>query len=164
MPDSPVVCVVEVPKGSRNKYEMDPNLQRIKLDRFLFSSVVYPTDYGYVPGTLAVDGEPLDVMVVVSEPTFPGCRIEGRVIAVLRMHDEHAEDDKLLCVPCGDPNWNGIERLEDLPEQLRDEIAHFYGMYRQPEGKTVEVDGWSPREEAEALLAESRRRHQQRGR
>jgi inorganic pyrophosphatase len=158
---APIVCVVEIPKGSRNKYEMDPELQRIKFDRFLFSSVVYPADYGYIPGTLATDGEPLDVVVLVSEPTFPGCRIEGRLVAVLRMRDEQAEDDKLLCVPCLDPNWNSIERLEDVPAQVREEIAHFFGMYKQPEGKTVQVDGWYPRKDAEELLAAGRRRHRE---
>jgi inorganic pyrophosphatase len=157
MTDS-VWCRVEIPKGSRNKYELDVDMDAIVLDRFLFSSVVYPTDYGYVPDTLAEDGDPLDVMVCVSEATFPGCYIEGKLIALFRMRDDKGQDDKLLCVPCRDPNWSGMERLEDLPQQLRDEIAHFFGMYKQPEGKHVEVDGWYPAEEARAILEDSRRR------
>ena len=154
-----VHCLVEIPKGSRNKYEFDAELGGIKLDRFLFSSVVYPTDYGFIPDTLAPKGEPLDAMVCVSEATFPGCVIPVRVIAVFRTSDERGQDDKLLCVPHDDPNWSGTERLEDLPEQLRDEIAHFFTIYKQPEGKTVEIHGWEDREVAERLLAEARERH-----
>src|SRR5919204_5411314 len=102
--------LVEIPKGSRNKYEFDPRLGAIKLDRFLFSSVVYPTDYGFIPETLAADGDPLDAMVCVSEPTFPGCLIPVSAIALLEMHDEKGEDEKVLCVPQHDPTWNRIER------------------------------------------------------
>src|ERR1700716_1646994 len=120
MPDEESIAVhIEMPKGSRNKYEWDPELQAIKLDRFLFSSVVYPTDYGFIPDTLAEDGDPLDAMVCVSEPTFPGCVIPVKVIALLRMRDEKGPDDKVLCVPLSDPNWNKMERLEDLPEFLQ---------------------------------------------
>jgi inorganic pyrophosphatase len=158
-----VLCRVEIPKGSRNKYELDVEMDAIVLDRFLFSSVVYPTDYGYVPDTLAEDGDPLDVMICVSEATFPGCYIEGKLIALFRMHDDKEQDDKLLCVPCRDPNWSAMERLEDLPQQLRDEIAHFFSMYKQPEGKHVEVDGWYSAEDARAVLEDSRRRFREHG-
>jgi inorganic pyrophosphatase len=154
-----VHCLVEIPKGSRNKYQWDAELGGIKLDRFLFSSVVYPTDYGFIPDTLAPKGEPLDAMVCVSEATFPGCVIQVRVIAVFRTSDERGQDDKLLCVPHEDPNWSGTERLEDLPEQLRDEIEHFFSIYKQPEGKDVEIHGWEDREIAEELLAEARERY-----
>src|ERR1700738_5003616 len=106
--------MVEIPKGSRNKYEWDPELKAIKLDRFLFSSVVYPADYGFIPGTLGEDGDPLDAMVCVSEPTFPGCVIHVKPIALLRMRDEKGVDDKILCVPLNDPNWNTLATLEDL--------------------------------------------------
>jgi inorganic pyrophosphatase len=153
-----VHALVEIPKGSRNKYEWDEELGGIKLDRFLFSSVVYPTDYGFIPDTLAPKGEPLDAMVCVSEATFPGCVIAVRVIAVFRTSDERGQDDKLLCVPHEDPNWSGTERLEDLPEQLRDEIEHFFTIYKQPEGKRVEIHGWEDREVAEGLLDEARAR------
>lgn len=151
--------LVEIPKGSRNKYEWDEELGGIKLDRFLFSSVVYPTDYGYLPQTLAEDGDPLDAMVCVSEATFPGCRIPVNVIALLRMRDEKGVDDKILCVPWEDPNWSQVERLDDLPAQLRDEIAHFFSIYKQPEGHEVTVDGWRPREDALAVIEESQERY-----
>jgi inorganic pyrophosphatase len=157
----PVHCLVEVPKGSRNKYEYDAELGGIKLARFLFSSVVYPTDYGFIPDTLAPKGEPLDAMVCVSAPTFPGCLIAVRVIAVFRTSDERGQDDKLLCVPCEDPNWSGLERLEHMPSQLRDEIEHFFSIYKQPERREVEIRGWGDREVAEQLLAEARERYEQ---
>jgi inorganic pyrophosphatase len=158
-----VRCIVEIPKGSRNKYELDPELGKIKLDRFLFSSVVYPTDYGYLPDTLAEDGDPLDCMVCVSEATFPGCHIAAKVIALFRMRDDEGQDDKILCVPCNDPNWNTIDKLEDLPKQLRDEIAHFFSIYKQPEGKHVEVEGWLPRGEAVTVIERARRRFDEAG-
>src|SRR4030088_2300347 len=118
-------CRVEIPKGSRNKYEWDPDLGEIVLNRFLFASVVSPVDYGFFPGTLAEDGDPLDALVCVSEPTFPGCVIGVKAIALLKMSDEEGGDDKVLCVPCRDPNWMRLERLEDIPEQLRTEIEYF---------------------------------------
>jgi inorganic pyrophosphatase len=160
MPVAPVHCLVEIPKGSRNKYTWDEALGGIKLDRFLFSSVVYPTDYGFIAGTLAPKGEPLDAMVCVSAPTFPGCVIPVRVIAVFRTTDERGQDDKLLCVPQEDPNWSGLERLEDLPAGLRAEIEHFFSIYKVPEGKSVEVHGWEDRDVAERLLEEARRRYE----
>jgi inorganic pyrophosphatase len=155
----PVHCLVEIPKGSRNKYQWDERLGGIKLERFLFSSVVYPTDYGFIPDTRSPKGEPLDAMVCVSAATFPGCVIPVRVIAVFRTSDERGQDDKLLCVPYEDPNWSRMERLGDLPAQLRDEIAHFFSIYKQPEGKDVDVQGWEDREVAEELLSEARRRY-----
>src|SRR5213080_3761041 len=114
-------CLVEIPKGSRNKYEWDPALGAIKLDRFLFSSVVFPTDYGFITDTLGEDGDPLDAMVCVSEPTFPGCIIEVKAIALFRMEDDKGIDDKVLCVPLTDPAWHTLEKLDDVPESLRDE-------------------------------------------
>ena len=150
-------CIVEIPKGSRNKYEWDEQLQAIRLDRFLFSSVVYPTDYGFIPRTLGADGDPLDVMVTVSEPTFPGCVILVKPIAVFRMADDKGRDEKILCVPRDDPNWNVFEELDDLPRQLRDEIEHFFSIYKIPEGKRVTVDGWYGKEQALATIAEGRR-------
>ena len=156
MPGEPVHCLVEIPKGSRNKYTWDEELGGIKLDRFLFSSVVYPTDYGFIQGTCSPKGTPLDAMVCVSAATFPGCVIPVRVIGVFRTKDEAGQDDKLLCVPFEDPNWSHMEQLEDLPPQLRLEIEHFFTIYKIPEGKDVEVQGWEDREFAERLLAESR--------
>jgi inorganic pyrophosphatase len=159
MPERKLHVLIEIPKGSRNKYEWDEELQAIKLDRFLFSSVVYPTDYGFIPETLAEDDDPLDVMVCVSEPTFPGCVIHVKVIAVLRMRDDKGVDDKVLCVPLHDPNWNTVEELEDIPQSLRDEISHFFSIYKQPEGKTVKVDGWFPRDAAMAVIDAARQRY-----
>jgi len=151
-------CLVEVPKGSRNKYVWDERLGGIKLDRFLFSSVVYPTDYGFVTETLGEGGEALDALVCVNEPTFPGCLIEVRAVGVLRMDDEEGRSDKLVCVPADDPAWDEVEGVDGLPEQLRSEIQHFYSMYKQPEGKQVDIHGWADRDAAEAAIGDGRRR------
>jgi inorganic pyrophosphatase len=158
MADEPITCFVEIPKGSRNKYEWDRETGVVKLDRFLFSSMVYPTDYGFIPDTLAQDGDPLDAMVCVSEPTFPGCVIDVKPIALFKMQDEKGIDDKVLCVPLSDPGWNTLERLEDISKQLRDEIEHFFSVYKDLEQKTVTVDGWYPREAAFEEIEASRRR------
>jgi len=163
MADEPLHCMVEIPKGSRNKYEWDERLQAITFDRFLFSSVVYPLDYGMIPRTLAEDGDPLDAMVAVSEATFPGCVIPVKPIALFKMRDEKGVDDKVICVPLQDPNWNECEKLDDLPAQLQDEVSHFFSIYKTLEAKTVEVDGWFPREDALAVIEDSRRRWAQRG-
>jgi inorganic pyrophosphatase len=156
-------CLVEIPKGSRNKYEYDFALGAIKLDRFLFSSVVYPTDYGFIPDTLASDGDPLDAMVCVSEPTFPGCVIPVKPIALFKMRDDAGVDDKVCCVPFNDPNWNTMDKLEDLPQALRDEISHFFSMYKQPEGKVVKVDGWYSREDALDCIDQAHARWEEAG-
>jgi inorganic pyrophosphatase len=161
--DDSFECIIEIPKGSRNKYEYDHDLDAIKLDRFLFSSVVYPTDYGFIPETLGQDTDPLDVMVCVSEPTFPGCRIHVKPIALFRMEDDMGIDDKVLAVPLTDPGWSSLERLDDLSDQLRDEIAHFFSIYTDLEQKKVSVDGWYPREEAIAEIERSRERFKQNG-
>jgi inorganic pyrophosphatase len=158
MADDPLICLVEIPKGSRNKYEYDHDLDVIKLDRFLFSSMVYPTDYGFIPDTLGQDGDPLDAMVLVSEPTFPGCVIDVKAIALFRMEDDKGIDDKVLCVPLTDPSWNTLETLEDVPSQLRDEIAHFFSVYKDLEQKKVNVDGWYSREDALEEIEASRER------
>jgi inorganic pyrophosphatase len=158
MPGEPLICLVEIPKGSRNKYEYDHEMDVIKLDRFLFSSMVYPTDYGFIPETLGQDGDPLDAMVLVSEPTFPGCVIDVKAIALFRMEDDKGIDDKVLCVPLSDPAWNKLETLEDVPDQLRQEIAHFFSVYKDLEQKKVTVDGWYSREEALQEIDASRER------
>jgi inorganic pyrophosphatase len=152
------VAIIEIPKGSRNKYEYDHELHAIKLDRFLFSSMVYPTDYGFIPDTLSRDGDPLDVMVPVSEPTFPGCRIIVKPIALFRMEDDMGIDDKVLAVPLEDPGWNTLQSLEDLAQQLQDEISHFFSVYKDLEQKQVKVDGWYSRDDALAEIAASRQR------
>jgi inorganic pyrophosphatase len=157
--DAPLHCMVEIPKGSRNKYEWDEELNAIRFVRFLFSSVVYPLDYGIIPDTLAEDGDPLDAMVAVSEPTFPGCVIPVKPIALFKMRDEKGIDDKVICVPLQDPNWNFAERLEDLSGQLQDEISHFFAVYKTLEQKDVVVDGWYPKEEALKVIDEAKERY-----
>jgi inorganic pyrophosphatase len=151
-------CLIEIPKGSRNKYEYDEQLGGIKLDRFLFSSVVFPADYGFIPDTLGEDGDPLDAMVLVGEPTFPGCVIEVRAIAVLRMADDAGQDDKIVCVPFADPHWSGLEQLDDIPPRLRAEIEHFFSIYKQPEGKEVDVQGFEDRDTALRIIEAARER------
>ena len=158
MAEKSLDVIIEIPKGSRNKYEYDHEEDCIKLDRFLFSSMVYPTDYGFIPDTLGLDGDPLDAMVCVSEATFPGCRIAVKPIALFRMEDDKGIDDKVLCVPLQDPTWNILEELDDLSDQLRDEIAHFFSVYKDLEQKKVTVDGWYSREEALEEIEASRRR------
>jgi inorganic pyrophosphatase len=162
MADPPLHCLVEIPKGSRNKYQWDEELGGIKLARFLFSSVVYPTDYGFVPETLSEKGEAFDAMILVSEPTFPGCVIPVRAIGVLRTEDERGQDDKLLCVPFRDPGWADIDSLEDVPLRMRNEIEHFFSMYKEPEGRRVAIHGWEDRDVAERLLGEARERWRER--
>jgi inorganic pyrophosphatase len=162
MADDPLLCYVEIPKGSRNKYEYDEELGAIKLDRLLYSSIVYPTDYGFIPETLGEDGDELDAMVCVSEATFPGCVIEVKPIALFRMEDEEGLDAKVLCVPLSDPGWNTLETLDDLPSSLAAEIAHFFSVYKDLEQKRVEVYGWATREEAMEEIEAARRRHRER--
>jgi inorganic pyrophosphatase len=151
-------CLIEIPKGSRNKYEYDERLGGIKLDRFLFSSVVFPADYGFIPDTVGEDGDALDAMVLVGEPTFPGCVIEVRAIALLRMTGDNGQDDKVVCVPFEDPNWSGLEGLDDIPSQLRGEIEHFFSIYKQPEGREVEIQGFADCDEALAVIDAARER------
>ena len=153
-----VDCIVEIPKGSRNKYEWDKDLGRIKLDRMLFSSIVYPTDYGYIPETCAGDDDPLDVLVMVSEPTFPGCLIAARPVALFRMTDDKGPDEKILCVPDSDPTWSELATLEDVPSALRREIEHFFSVYKDLENKKVSVEGWESREKAIEVIEDSRER------
>ncbi len=154
-----LTCVVEIPKGSRNKYEYDAELGGIKLDRFLSASVVYPTDYGYVPETLAPDGDPLDVLVCVSEPTFPGCIVPAKAIGLFKMEDEKGPDDHVLCVPCDDPGWNHLEEVDDLPSQLRAEIGHFFSVYKDLDpDRHSETKGWGDRSAALEAIERARRR------
>lgn len=154
-----IKSVVEIPKGSRNKYEYDPEINAIKLDRFISSSVVYPTDYGYIPDTLSEDGDPLDVLVCVSEPTFPGCVVFVEPVCLLQMEDEHGPDPHVLCVPCQDPGWNTLRRLDDVPAQLRNEIQHFFAVYKDLDpDRHSSVKGWADRDEAVAEIERSRER------
>jgi inorganic pyrophosphatase len=158
-PDT-VECFVEIPKGSRNKYEYDTRLGAIKLDRFVSGSVVYPTDYGFIPETLSLDGDALDALVCVTEPTFPGCRVFARPIALLDMEDEHGIDPHVLCVVVADPGWSQLERLEDVPALLRAEIEHFFAIYKDlDQDRHSSVCGWHDREAALREIDESRKRY-----
>src|SRR5918998_3881415 len=152
-----LLAFIEIPKGSRNKYEYDEGLGHVILDRFLSSSMVYPTDYGFLMDHRGRDGDPLDAMVCVSEATFPGCVIAVKPIALFKMRDEAGEDDKVVCVPTHDPGWNHAETLDDIPKQLQDEITHFFSVYKQLEGKEVDVDGWKTLEEAREVIADGKR-------
>jgi inorganic pyrophosphatase len=156
-----LLAFIEIPKGSRNKYEYDERIGKVILDRFLSSSMVYPTDYGYLVEHRGRDGDPLDAMVCVSEPTFPGCVIAVKPIALFKMRDEKGVDDKIVCVPTHDPGWNHAEVLDDIPEALQAEITHFFSVYKQLEGKEVEVDGWRSREEALEVIADGKRLHRE---
>jgi inorganic pyrophosphatase len=151
--------LVEIPRGSRNKYEVDHESGRIRLDRMLFTATRYPNDYGYVEGTLGEDGDPLDAMVILDEPTFPGCLIRCRAIGMFRMTDEAGGDDKVLCVVAGDPRADHLQDIEDMPEFDRLEVQHFFEVYKDLEpGKSVEGATWTGRAEAEAEIEESRKR------
>jgi inorganic pyrophosphatase len=153
-----VDVVIENPKGSRNKYEADHHSGHIWLDRTLFTSTQYPADYGYIEGTLADDGDPLDAMVLVEEPTFPGCRVRARMVGLFRMRDEAGEDYKVLAVPRRDQRWDDVKDIGDLPEHLLDEIEHFFDVYKDLEpGKDTEVLGWADAAAAKRLFDDSRR-------
>lgn len=152
--------MVEIPKGSRNKYEYDKATGLIKFDRMLFSAVHYPSDYGFIIDTLAQDGDPLDALVLVWEPTFPGCMIEARPVGLFKMWDEKGPDEKILCVPIYDPFWNHIENLKDAPPHLLKEIEHFFSVYKDLEEKKVGVEGWYDRRSALKIIKESQKRFQ----
>ncbi len=150
---------IEIPKGQRNKYEVDHSTGRIRLDRMLFTSTRYPADYGFIEETLGEDGDPLDALVLVDEPTFPGCLIRSRAIGMFRMTDEMGGDDKVLCVPAQDPRKEHLRDIFHMPEFERLEIQHFFEIYKELEpGKSVEGATWVGRTEAEKEIEASRER------
>ncbi len=154
-----VEVLIEIPKGQRNKYEMDHATGRIRLDRMLFTSTRYPSDYGYIEDTLADDGDPLDALVLLDEPTFPGCLITCRVIGMFRMRDENGLDDKVLCVPATDPRMEHLRDIHHVPEFERLEIQHFFEVYKALEpGKLVQGEAWADRAAAEAEIEACRKR------
>jgi inorganic pyrophosphatase len=156
--------VIEIPQGNRNKYEMDHATGRIRLDRMLFTSTRYPADYGFIEGTLGDDGDPLDALVLLQEPTFPGCVILCRAIGMYRMRDEKGGDDKVLCVPARDPRVEHLRDIHHVPEFDRLEIQHFFAVYKELEpGKSVEGAQWAGRAAAEAEIEASRKRTAGRG-
>jgi len=154
-----VTVMIEIPKGSRNKYEYDKEKRVLRFDRMLFSAVHYPSDYGFIPDTVAQDGDPLDALVLVWEPTFPGCLIEARPVGLFKMWDEKGLDEKILCVPVSDPLWNYIESLADVPPHLLKEIAHFFAIYKDLEEKKTGVEGWEDRDAAVKVIRESEHRY-----
>ncbi len=157
-PDGDLVeAVIEIPRGSRNKYEIDKRTGVIRLDRVLYSSVHYPADYGFIPYTLAQDGDPLDILVLVEEPTFPGCHVVARPIGVLRMRDEKGPDDKIIAVPAADPRFAHVTELEHVSEHWQREIETFFMTYKTLEDRTVETGGWEGREAAWELIEATRR-------
>ncbi|MEB3291686.1 MAG: inorganic diphosphatase [Synechococcales bacterium] len=134
--------LIEIPAGSKNKYEFDKDLNAFALDRVLYASVMYPFDYGFVPNTLADDGDPLDGMVIMDQPTFPGCVIAARPIGMLEMIDGGDRDEKILCVPDKDPRYAQIKSIKDIPQHRLDEVAEFFATYKNLEKKSVEILGW----------------------
>jgi inorganic pyrophosphatase len=151
---------IEIPAGQRNKYELDHETGRFRLDRMLFTATRYPADYGFVEGTLGGDGDPLDALVLLDEPTFPGCLVRCRAIGMFHMTDEKGDDDKVICVAAGDVRKDLLQDLEDLPEYYRFEIQHFFEVYKTLEpGKSVdEKTMWVGRKEAEAEIEQSYKR------
>ena len=145
--------VVEIPRGSRNKYEIDHDTDEVWLDRHLFQATVYPTEYGFFPDTLAEDGDPLDALLLLGEPTVPGCHVRARPVAVLEMTDEKGRDLKVLCVPAGDPRWAHLQDLDDVDDFLLAEIRHFFVVYKDLEpGKESVIGGWGTKAEAVAAI------------
>lgn len=151
-----VLARVEAPRGSRNKYEIDLAHGGIRLDRVLYSPLHYPADYGFLHDTLAEDGDHLDVLIFVYEPTFPGCLVEVRPIGVLDMRDEKGRDQKILAVPIGDPRFNGVAELDHVPPHFLKEVEHFFTVYKTLEHKAVEIYGWSGAAEARRMVTEAR--------
>lgn len=148
--------VIEIPRGSKNKYEVDHETGRVYLDRVLFTPFVYPVDYGFFEHTLADDGDPLDALVLLEYPLFPGVGLKVRPVGVLHMSDEAGGDDKILCVPYKDPRWAHIQDLDDVDQSTKDQLKHFFEHYKDPEpGKWVKVDSWGSAADAEKIVEAS---------
>lgn len=154
-PKSGVVNVlIEIPAGSKNKYEFDKDMNAFALDRVLYASVMYPYDYGFIPNTLADDGDPLDGMVIMDQPTFPGCVIAARPIGMLEMIDGGDRDEKLLCVPVDDPRYKEVSSLKDIAPHRLEEIAEFFRTYKNLEKKVTEILGWQDVDAVKPLVEE----------
>jgi inorganic pyrophosphatase len=152
--------VIEIPRGSRNKYEYDHREHVIRLDRRLFTATAYPADYGFIPETLSEDGDPLDALVLLDDPTFPGCWVSARPVGVFWMEDDKGPDAKIICVPARDPRWQHVDELAELPEHLTDEISHFFEVYKALEpDKHSNVRGWEGADAASTEIEACRRRH-----
>lgn len=149
-----VDAFIEIPRGSQNKYEYDEKAGAYRLDRVLYSPMHYPADYGHLKNTLALDGDPLDILVLTTFPTFPGCVISSRVIGVLLMSDDKGQDEKLLGVPVDDPRWDDVHSLEDIPRHTLKEIEHFFKVYKDLENKVTHIDRWEDAAFAQNLYRE----------
>lgn len=154
-PPDIVYAVIEVPKGSRNKYEYSKSAGVIKLDRVLYSPLHYPGDYGFIPRSLYADGDPSDILVMMTESTFPGCVVEARPLGMLKMIDKGESDDKILAVPARDPNFDHLQRLEDVTPHFLKEVEHFFTTYKHLEGAEVKTIGWAGTEETKNAILES---------
>lgn len=154
-----IEVTIEIPKGQRNKYEVDHETGKVYLDRYLFTPMAYPADYGFIDGTLGEDGDPLDALVILPEPVFPGVIVKARPVGVFKMTDEAGGDDKLLCV-LDDPRFERFQDYEDISQFTRDEIEHFFVHYKDLEpGKEVQGSGWAGKDEAQRILDEAIARH-----
>ncbi len=154
---APEICqaIIEVPRGSQNKYEFDKQQGIIKLDRVLFAPMFYPCDYGFLPETLGGDGDPLDVLVMITNPLLPGVAVDVRPIGVLVMSDDKGQDEKILAVAKDDPRFSHIHDLADVPEHIRNEISFFFESYKVLEKKITKIEGWKDATTAKALIIEA---------
>jgi inorganic pyrophosphatase len=150
-----LTTMIEITRGCRNKYEYCKEKNAIIYDRMLYSSVQYPSDYGFILDTLAQDGDPLDALVLIWEPTFPGCLVDVKPVGMLNMSDDKGVDQKILCVPINDPLWNHINHLDQVPPHLLKEIHHFFSTYKALENKTTKIEGWHNREEALKIIKQA---------
>jgi inorganic pyrophosphatase len=154
-PPEEVTALIEIPSGSRNKYELDKDSGLMRLDRVLYSAVHYPGDYGFIPRTLHEDGDPCDILVLVNEPTFPGCQIDARPIGVLMMLDRGEPDDKILAVPSNDPYYSEYFDIADIPQHYLKEVEHFFHIYKDLEGRRVQTVGWEKSVKAMRVIMDS---------
>src|SRR5437016_1725203 len=160
-PECPEIVrmIVEIPKNSGNKYEYDRALGVFRLDRTLYSPMHYPGDYGFIPGTLAEDGDPMDVLTLVDQPSFPGCLIEVRPVAVLNMRDSEMADQKVIAVPRRNPRYDQIHTLDQIFPHVRREIEHFFSIYKELEGRVTEMQGWGDPRAARKVILDSRKKY-----
>lgn len=152
---------IEIPRGSRNKYEFDFDTKRIRFDRMLHTSMIYPADYGFVPETLALDKDPLDVLVLFTNPVIPGCVAEVKPVGVLHMTDEKGPDEKIICVPVDDPMSDAIQKFSDINPHLTREIKHFFTVYKDLENKEVSIGDWGDENEAKELVEKAIKRYEE---
>ena len=162
-PPERINVYIEIPRGERNKYEIDKESGALRFDRLLYSAVHYPGDYGFVPRTLAQDGDALDVLVLITAPTFPGCLMEVRPLGMFQMRDEKGVDEKILAVPVSDPFMEGYANLDEVPPHTLREIDHFFAVYKELEGKETQPGGWQDRAAAYGAIEAAMRRYRDGG-